>query len=110
MRELTAHGYTIDTQVTKTTPALAELITAGFSPPFREKSSAWLTVLDCRGDALYKARHPRRGFGSFSAIPPLITNTLLYIENRRLLEAHPQSNPAIEWPRLASAVFDKRCS
>ena len=38
----------------------------------------------------------------------MIANTLLFIENRELLDPnHPQRNPAVEWDRLGAAVLEK---
>ena len=43
----------------------------------------------------------------FEDIPPVIVNSLLFIENREILDADtPYRNPSVEWPRLAGAVFD----
>ena len=46
-------------------------------------------------------------YGSFEDIPPVVVRSLLYIENRNLLdETHPYHNPAIEWDRLIKASID----
>ncbi|MDD1623916.1 MAG: transglycosylase domain-containing protein, partial [Methylococcaceae bacterium] len=52
----------------------------------------------------FNAVYPTYGYPNFQAIPPLVLNTLLFIENRELLnEEHATVNPAIEWDRLGFA-------
>ena len=105
-RKLASHGYTVGIQARQTSQLAAHL-EAGYSPPYRDKTRAGLRVLDCRRDTLYGVRHPPRGYESFGAIPPLIVATLLFIENRQLLDpTQPQRNPAVEWPRLGRAVLE----
>ena len=75
--------------------------------PFREKTSAGLTLLDRDGTSIFASRTPERAFESFEAVPPLLVNTLLFIENRELLDpALPRANPAVEWDRLATVFAD----
>ncbi|HEY9537914.1 MAG TPA: transglycosylase domain-containing protein, partial [Kiloniellaceae bacterium] len=75
--------------------------------PYREKTVAGLTLLDRDGQPYFRSRTPERSFESFAAIPPLLVNTLLFIENRELLDpALPRSNPAVEWDRLAAVFAD----
>ncbi len=67
-----------------------------------------MSIRDCRGEPLFQMRHPQRVFGSFEAIPPLVVQSLLFIENRELLDAeHPRRNPAIDWVRLGRAVMSQ---
>ncbi|HWP58966.1 MAG TPA: transglycosylase domain-containing protein [Candidatus Acidoferrales bacterium] len=98
-------GYRIARQA-KQSAALARLIRWGISPPYREPAAVGLTVRDRRGSVLYQAAHPERYFRDFNEIPPLLVQTLLFIENREL-NPQAQGNPAIEWDRLlkASAVY-----
>ena len=89
-------------------PALAKAIDWGLFAPYKEKPQAGLSILDCRGDSLYSARYPERLFPDFARVPPVLVNTLLFIENRELLdEDHPRRNPAVEWDRLAKAMLDQ---
>jgi membrane peptidoglycan carboxypeptidase len=75
--------------------------------PFREKSAAGLTMLDRDGRAIFASRTPERLFDGFEAVPPLVVNTLLFIENRELLDPGlPHVNPAVEWDRLATVFAD----
>lgn len=104
---LQAKGYRIEKQA-RHSHALAELIEDGYFPPYPEKSQAGLRVLDCRGEPLFSSSHPEHVYTGFGAIPPLVLNTLLFIENRELLETtHPHRNPAVEWERLGKAIIEQ---
>ena len=104
---LRAKGYRIEAQARHSFD-LVELIETGYFPPYHEKSQAGLRVLDCRGVPLFSSSHPEHVYTHFSAIPPLVVNTLLFIENRELLEAaHPSRNPAVEWGRLGKAIIEQ---
>jgi len=101
---LEARGFAIEAQA-RVSPRFSEARDRGLFPLYREKSRAGLEVLDRSGHRLYRARHPERVYPSFDAIPPLVVRTLLYIENRELLDPHlPYRNPAVEWDRLAGSL------
>jgi len=56
---------------------------------------------------MYDVQYPERRYTSFEEIPPLIVQTLLFIENRELLDPrYPFRNPAVEWDRFAKALLD----
>ena len=101
---LEAAGFRVEQQA-RPSPGL-ELATAwGLYPPYREKSRAGLEVLDRDGRPLYVTRYPERVYDRFDAVPPLLINALLFIENRELLDpSQPFRNPAVDWRRLAKAV------
>lgn len=104
---LFAHGYAIERQVRFSQPLL-EYTQRGFFPPYTEKTRTGLTLEECRGDALYRFRHPQRHYPHFDAVPPLVLQVLLYIENRQLLDADtPRANPAVDWPRFIKAAFSQ---
>ncbi len=104
IERLRRKGYEIDAQA-RITHQLGDLIRAGYSPPYAEKTRAGLQIVDCRTTRLFDFGYPERTYKSFEAIPPLVAQTLLFIENRELLDAtHPTRNPAVEWTRLARAV------
>lgn len=104
IKQLTAKGYEIEAQA-RLTPQLADLIEAGYSPPYAEKTQAGLHVLDCRKETIFNFAYPERSYKSFEAIPAAVVQSLLFIENRELLDAnYPTRNPAIEWSRLGRAV------
>jgi membrane peptidoglycan carboxypeptidase len=89
-------------------PEMANLDKFGLFLPYREKDAAGLTLEDCSGAPYYRFRQPRHTYPDFAAIPPMVANTLLFIENRELLDPnHPQRNPAVEWDRLGEAVLEK---
>src|SRR4029434_986735 len=53
----------------------------------------------------YVTRYPEQVYGRFEFVPPLLINTLLFIENRELLDARqPYPNPAGDWRLRAKAV------
>jgi membrane peptidoglycan carboxypeptidase len=73
---------------------------------YREKEFAGLSLHDRDGTPFYKTSYPQRLFGNFDAIPPLVVNTLLFIEDRSLLDIEqPRLNPAIIWHRFALAAI-----
>ena len=74
---------------------------------FREKGQAGLEILDRDRKPFYTSRYPSRAYGNFSEIPPIIVSTLLFVENRDILDPnHPYRNPAIGWGRLSRAMVD----
>jgi membrane peptidoglycan carboxypeptidase len=80
----------------------------GIYPIFAEKNQTGLQILDSRGEAFHTVQYPRYIYPTFDDIPPLVWQTLLYIENRNMLDAaYPFRNPAIEWPRFGRALIDK---
>jgi len=104
---LRARGYGIQAQA-RASPELVGLMDAGYFPPYPEKSQAGLSVFDCSGELLFRSSHPARVYANFNAVPTLVLNTLLFIENRELLEnEHPRRNPAVEWGRLSKAVVER---
>ena len=104
---LAEKNFAVDAQA-RLSPALLDLSDRGYFAPYREKTQAGLQIFDCSGEPLFLARHPEHIYARFDAIPPLVLNTLLFIENRELLDAaNPTRNPAVEWTRLAKAVMSK---
>jgi len=107
VRRLGQAGFAV-TQQARISPEMAQLDDLGLYLPYHEKTAAGLDVRDCQDRSLYTVRYPRQTYEQFDAIPPLVANTLLFIENRELLDPnHPQRNPAVEWDRLAQAVLEK---
>ncbi|HRW59007.1 MAG TPA: transglycosylase domain-containing protein, partial [Defluviicoccus sp.] len=100
---LQAENFVIESQA-RMSDALRSFVDYGGFPIFPEKAQAGLSIQDRDGRSIYFALHPEQVFRSFDAIPPLIVNTLLYVENRELLSATSVThNPAIEWDRFAFA-------
>jgi membrane peptidoglycan carboxypeptidase len=104
LARLEERGYAIAAQ-NRFSPLLLRLTDWGLPPPYPEKTRAGLRVEDRRGRSIFSALRPDRVFEDFASIPPLIVETLLFIENRELLEPRERHrNPAIEWDRLARAA------
>lgn len=104
---LSQQGFEITRQA-RMSPKMLELIEHGLFPTYREKTHAGLRLFDRGGSTLYEVRYPERGYVNFDAVPRLIVESLLFIENRELLDPdHSKKNPAVEWDRLAKAVLDQ---
>jgi membrane peptidoglycan carboxypeptidase len=80
----------------------------GLPIPYPEKSQAGLAIYDCRNEPLYNFAYPQQHYSSFGIIPPLVVQSLLFIENRDLLDpAQPRANPAVDWPRFVKAALSQ---
>jgi membrane peptidoglycan carboxypeptidase len=102
-RRLASAGYTVVEQARQSARTI-RFVRWGVTPPYREPAVAGLVVRDVRGESLYDARPRDVLFRDFEDIPPLIVNTLLFLENRELTSpTDPGSNPAIDWRRLGKA-------
>jgi membrane peptidoglycan carboxypeptidase len=107
LQNLTERGFHVHAQA-RISPRMKELVEQGLNVPYREKSQTGLEIIDGNGQPLYRTVFPTRVYENFESVPPLVTNSLLFIENRELLDpAQPRKNPAIEWTRLGKAVLDK---
>ncbi len=86
-------------------PALERFVKNGGYAIYHEKSRAGLELFDRDGAPLYRARYPARTYRDFASIPPLVVDSLLFIEDRDLLAANdPERNPAVDWDRFALAA------
>ena len=104
IRSLEDQGFVVTRQA-RLSPELTAFIDYGGFPVFHEKARTGLTLSDRNGEILYLSRHPERVFDDFKSIPPLIIETLLFVENRELLDDRfPTHNPAVEWDRFAAAA------
>lgn len=73
----------------------------GLFPIYPTKAREGLAVEDRRGESLFARPYPARAYPSFESIPPVVWQTLLFIENRTILDPdRPRKNPAVEWPQL----------
>lgn len=103
---LKAHGFEIQAQA-HSSPLLVSLSAAGLYPIYAQKDQAGLRILDRDGHDMFSFTRPERIYLSYGSIPPLVVDTLLFIENRHMLDPkHPTRNPAVEWNRLGKAVID----
>jgi len=106
-RRLESRGFELRSQARMSLPMLSA-IRLGISPPFAEKESAGLEILDCAGRDIFRRRYPERTYESFDEIPELLRESLVFIENRELLKpSSPTQNPAIEWRRLTAAIMEQ---
>ncbi|MEZ5394263.1 MAG: transglycosylase domain-containing protein [Bryobacterales bacterium] len=106
LERLHAEGFEIEAQA-QWSPELAEWVDAGLFPIYQEKPQAGFTLLDRNGELLHRSPHPQRLYPSFAAIPQSVVESLLFIENRDMLDARfATRNPAIEWDRLSKAGLD----
>jgi membrane peptidoglycan carboxypeptidase len=103
---LEARGYSIEAQA-HSSELLASFSSFGLYPVYQQKDRAGLQIVDRDGRDMYSFDRPERVYQDYSSIPPLVVQTLLFIENRDMLDAkHPTRNPAVEWDRLGKAVID----
>ena len=105
LERLKANGFAIEQQV-RFSPALQRYVSRGFFVPYLEKFQAGLSIDDCRGEPLYANSYPHQYYETFEEVPPLVAMSLLFIEDRGLLDAgRPLANPAVDWPRFTRAVI-----
>lgn len=105
LKRMTAGDYRIEAQARQSEPLRQYMELGGFAP-YAEKTSGGLTILDRTGVTLFSARYPERTFDGYASVPKLIADTLLFIENRELLDgAQPLRNPAVEWDRFGMALL-----
>lgn len=98
---LTHQGFVVAAQVHMSPGLLHSPLT----PLYAEKDQAGLTLLDQHQQVLYAYTSPTRIYRHFVEIPPLLVHTLLFIEDKELLDPrYPMRNPAVNWSRLDRAV------
>ncbi len=102
--KLKAHQFTIAAQA-RPTPALASFTDQHGYALFRQKDAAGLVLRDRTGAVFYSSDYPGRTYATFKDVPALIGSTLMFIEDRTLLEdGYATKNPAIDWKRFAIAA------
>ncbi|WP_169802852.1 transglycosylase domain-containing protein [Sphingobium herbicidovorans] len=103
--QLSREGFTIDRQA-RTSSTLQWFQSLGGFPPYREKTSAGLTLVGARGQPIFSYRDPAQIYLSYDDVPDLAVRSLLFVENRDLLSLrYPRRNPAVEWDRLGLALI-----
>lgn len=104
MPALERRHFIIDRQAVMS-PALADFTARHGYAVYQEKGSAGLVLETPEGFPLYEATYPERLYRKFSEIPPVVVASLLFVENRSLLDfSHPEQNPAVEWQRFLLAA------
>ncbi|MDC6170977.1 transglycosylase domain-containing protein [Paucibacter sp. XJ19-41] len=107
IERLQQQGFVVASQA-RQSPQLLAMAGQGLFIPYREKSQAGLLLRDCRGEALLALRQPQRQYARFEDIPPLLVQTLLFIEDRHLLdEDAPRRNPALDPERFGKAALQQ---
>jgi membrane peptidoglycan carboxypeptidase len=110
LAKLKTRDYEITSQ-SRFSPKMVQLTDMGVFTTYREKTRTGLTIYDCRAQPLFTASYPERVYSGFDKTPVALVQSLLFIENRELLDnTHPKRNPAVEWDRLSKAVFEKSLS
>ncbi len=108
--KLSARDYQISAQA-RISPKMAELADLGVFATYHEKTRTGLSIADCRGQTLFAVSYPERVYNKFEQAPAALISSLLFIENRELLDQrYPTRNPAVEWDRLGKAVIEKGVS
>jgi membrane peptidoglycan carboxypeptidase len=98
-------GFRIREQA-RFSPALALFTWMQISPPYHESGVAGLRIRGVDGRVLMDATENQYHFASYEDLPAVLVRTLLFLENRKLDDpSNPNSNPVVEWPRLAKAGF-----
>ena len=104
---LLKRNYVVQSQA-RFSDALMDYSRQGLFIPYAEKIQAGLSITDCRAAPLYQFNYPPQLYARFSDVPPLMVDSLLFIENRDLLSPdQPQANPAVDWPRFAKAAWSQ---
>ena len=105
IKRLDGAGHEVKAQA-RGSQTFQRLMDLGLYPIYEQKVQGGLSILDRDGRELFVSSWPERVYPSFDAIPPVVVNTLLFIENRELLDReNPYKNPAVEWNRLAYAAL-----
>lgn len=106
VKHLRAAGYRVDAQ-TRESDLASFLYHGGVYPIYGQKDQAGLRIVDPQGNIVYSFQRPEYVYRTYSQIPPVVVDTLLFIENRHMLDPNnPTHNPAVEWDRLSKAVLD----
>jgi membrane peptidoglycan carboxypeptidase len=104
---LTSHNFAVERQA-RWSKGLDRFVDLGGFPIYSEKDRAGLRVFDRNGDEIYGTKFPQYAYPDYASIPPLVVNSLLFIEDRYLFDKrYPEHNSAVEWNRFALAVFGR---
>jgi membrane peptidoglycan carboxypeptidase len=99
-------GYKVESQA-RFSPALMRATKHGLFTIYKEKTQAGLQIYDRDNNIISSSFYPQRIYQNLESIPDIVVQTLLFIENRELLdEKYPYRNPAIEWDRFIKAIVD----
>jgi membrane peptidoglycan carboxypeptidase len=105
VNRLRREGWEVDLRA-EPSPTLRLLNALGLPPIYPEKSGAGLRIAAHDGRPILESRFPERVYQDFGSVPPVLVRTILFIENRELLDPPGSRNPAVEWDRQGRAVLD----
>lgn len=100
---LRAGGFDVVSQA-RPSAQMRALSDRGLDIIYPEKARAGLTLYDGGGRMIYSARYPHFIYDRFEAIPPLVVASLLFVEDRELLDGRWTRNPVMDWERLSKAA------
>lgn len=104
VEQLAARHFVVDRQA-RLSPELERIVGIGGYPIYHEKAQAGLTLLDRTGAPLYSTTYPEQAYPDFASIPPIVIDSLLFVEDHDLLDPlTPHRNPAIDWRRFPLAA------
>ncbi len=105
IKSLKSEGFHVASQL-RASMKYHSLVQDGFYPVYQPKTVAGLYLRDRNDNALYKSKFPTHVFANYDAVPKILVDTLLFIENRELLRngSHTR-NPVIEWDRFVYAAM-----
>ena len=104
LASLNAHHFTVQRQA-DWSAALDRFVDDGGYAIYGEKPRAGLHLFDRDGNPLYATSYPERAYRDFASIPPVVVDSLLFVEDHDLLDMQDRRrNPAVEWSRFMLAV------
>ncbi len=99
-------GFEVSAQA-RMSEEMIKLARYGVPATYENKTQAGLLITDRFGKQMFSVVRPESGFADFQQIPSLVVDTLLYIENKEILDKRsPYKNPAVEWDRFFRATFE----
>ena len=110
IEDLSGRSYEVTEQARISWP-MALSMDFGLYPVYRHKDQAGLEILDHRKRELFELEYPGRAYTDPDSIPDMVWRSLLFIENRELLdESQAFKNPAVEWDRFGLAALQRIAS
>jgi len=106
LKRLQERNFIITAQA-EFSPTLQHYASQGFFPPYREKVQSGLFLADCRNQTLFDFNYPQRVYRDPRDIPTMVAHSLLFIENRNLLQMPAMANPVMDWPRFVMAALSQ---
>ncbi|ONC92708.1 transglycosylase domain-containing protein [Burkholderia pseudomallei] len=106
-QRLLSRGFVVASQA-RVSDRMLSLADERLFLPYGEKDQAGLSIVDSTGSPLFGVVYPHHAYVDFDTIPPLVVQSLLFIEDRYLLDpSQPNRNPAIDWGRFSRALADQ---